>query len=271
MNRIITAHDRTAIARRIAAPPRLLVACDYDGTLAELVDDPSQAWPRADAISACCDLALAVDTHVAVISGRSRADLRRLSGLPSVVHLVGSHGREFADDRVDGLDRSGLERLDRIAGPLLAIVGRIPGAMLERKPAALVLHHRTVARDRLAELMHLVDALDPSLHRTLYMSTGKDVIEFAVVPPDKGAALDRLRASLAVDAVLVIGDDVTDESAFARLRPGDIGVKVGDGPTRATHRLRDPAAVAALLGELAVMRTERRAGAAAIATLTTSP
>lgn len=257
MNEIITA---------LAARPRLLVACDYDGTLAELVDDPAQAWPRPDAVHALCDLALIADTHVAVISGRSRAELRRLSGLPQPIHLVGSHGCEFTDDRIDGLDRAGLDRLDRITAKLATIAERVPGASVERKPASVVLHHRTVADERLAPLLRLVDALDGRETRGLHVSTGKDVIEFAVVPPDKGSALDRLRSALAVDTVLFVGDDLTDESAFARLRPGDIGVKVGDGPSLARHRVADPAAVAGLLGALATARAT-----AAIATVTTGP
>jgi len=55
--------------------------------------------------------------------------------------------------------------------------------------------------------------------------------------------------------VLYIGDDVTDEDVFSDLRPGDLGCKVGDGPTAATQRVRDPDAVILLLTTL----VERRA------------
>ena len=60
-------------------------------------------------------------------------------------------------------------------------------------------------------------------------TAGKAVLEMAVVQVSKGAAIDTLRARLGADAVLFVGDDVTDETAFARLRPGDVGVKVGEG------------------------------------------
>ena len=74
----------------------------------------------------------------------------------------------------------------------------------------------------------------------------------------KGLALDRLRERVAADAVLFAGDDVTDETAFARLRPGDVGVKVGDGDTAAEYRVDAPPDITTLLQQLL---DTRRAGA----------
>jgi trehalose 6-phosphate phosphatase len=77
------------------------------------------------------------------------------------------------------------------------------------------------------------------------------VLDLAVTEVNKGVAIDRLRD----DATLFFaGDDVTDETAFARLRPGDVGVKVGEGETAARYRVADPAELAALLQELLAAR-----------------
>jgi trehalose 6-phosphate phosphatase len=84
---------------------------------------------------------------------------------------------------------------------------------------------------------------------------GKMVVELAVFTATKGTALDVLRADSGVDAVIFVGDDVTDEDAFARLGTSDLGIKVGDGPTLAARRIADPDAVAELLEHLAARRS----------------
>src|SRR5262245_2076619 len=89
------AEDIRAAIVRLARTPNLLVACDYDGTLAPIVDDPTKAWPLPEAVAAVRSLAALPQTTVAAISGRSLRDLAALSRLPSEVHLVGSHGSEF--------------------------------------------------------------------------------------------------------------------------------------------------------------------------------
>ena len=73
----------------------LLDACDYDGTLAPLVEDPSKAAPLPEAVAALRSLAALPQTTAAVVSGRALRDLAALSRLPAEVHLVGSHGSEF--------------------------------------------------------------------------------------------------------------------------------------------------------------------------------
>ena len=90
----LAADLRHAIAQ-IARTPRLLVACDYDGTLAPIVPDPNEARPLPEAVGALRSLAGLHETTTAVISGRALRDLAVLSRLPAEVNLVGSHGSEF--------------------------------------------------------------------------------------------------------------------------------------------------------------------------------
>ncbi|MBC7835787.1 MAG: bifunctional trehalose-phosphatase/glycoside hydrolase family 15 protein, partial [Phycisphaerales bacterium] len=65
---------------------------------------------------------------------------------------------------------------------------------------------------------------------------------------------------VAATAVLFVGDDLTDEDAFAVLRGPDAGVKVGPEPSRAIWRVRDTEEVARLLAALAELRAQWLAG-----------
>lgn len=226
---------------------RLLVACDYDGTLAPIVDDPAQAWPHAAAAAALVDLAALPDTAVALISGRARGDLVTLSGLGPPVTLVGSHGAEFEAGFLDSHADGAGELLARLDGALEPMVTAVPGAQLERKPVSIAVHVRRAvdqaAGARLLEAVRSGPATWPGVQTT----EGKAVVELAVIHTDKGAAVDLLRETHRASAVLFVGDDVTDEKAFAVLRTGDVSVKVGPGDTLAQYRVDTVPDVADLL------------------------
>src|SRR5215207_8507716 len=130
---------RTAITQ-LARIPQLLVACDYDGTLAPIVEDPSAAAPLPEAVAALRSLATLPQTTVAVVSGRSLRDLAALSRLPSEVHLVGSHGSEFDVGFVERLTPEMVGLRDRLDIELAQITAKAPGIRLERKPASVAVH-----------------------------------------------------------------------------------------------------------------------------------
>jgi trehalose 6-phosphate phosphatase len=237
---------------RLAAAPRLLVALDFDGVLAPIVDVPSQARPLPEAASALGVLATLPGTTVALVSGRGLADLAAVSGFGAPIRLVGSHGGEF-DDGAAALDDASRERLDRLVAEVTELVGHEPGVRLEHKPAGLAVHVRE-ADPEVAERVLSAVAAGPATASGVEATPGKAVLDLAVLAVSKGSAIDRLRGQVHADAVLFAGDDVTDETGFARLRAGDVGVKVGDGETAAAHRVADPAAMAGLLKNLLAAR-----------------
>ncbi|HEX5858862.1 MAG TPA: trehalose-phosphatase, partial [Microbacterium sp.] len=83
--------------RRVAASERLLIALDFDGTLAPLEDEPMRARALPEAVEAIARLTALPDTTVAFVSGRQLADLVVISEHTddSLIHLAGSHGAEF--------------------------------------------------------------------------------------------------------------------------------------------------------------------------------
>jgi len=238
-------------ARRGAA----LVALDFDGVLAPLRDDPTAARPLPEATAALHRLA-GHGVPLAIVSGRALANLAERAGAPPGTRLVGGHGAERGYIGADGafepepfaLSPDAAARLAALAADLGRLVAGTT-AWVEHKPASVVLHTRTATADDAARVTPA--AIDAGRAAGVDVLPGKDVVELSVLDVSKGTALRDLRAELGVARVLYVGDDVTDERAFAVLGPGDVGVKVGDGPTAAAHRVADPPAVAAALTHLA--------------------
>ena len=86
---------------RVAAADRLLVALDFDGTLAPLEDEPMRARVLPVAAKAVAALAALPDTPVAFVSGRSMHDLREIAEHAdnAQIFLAGSHGAELWGSR----------------------------------------------------------------------------------------------------------------------------------------------------------------------------
>lgn len=251
------------LLEQVALAPVLLVGSDYDGTLAPIVGDPSQAFPQAEVMVALKALAGLHHTHVAIISGRSLRDLATLTGSPGSVHLVGSHGSEFEPGFADQVPLAALQLLEEVCSELETYRSSHPGVRIERKPAGVAFHYRQVAADEQAALVESVTR-EVCQKPGIYLREGKKVIELSVVETHKGHALETLRSRVGATACIYLGDDRTDEDAFAILSGPDLGIKVGDGSSRAGARLGNPGAVARFLAQLAERRAAWLAGSEAV-------
>jgi trehalose 6-phosphate phosphatase len=240
----------------IAATRHLLVALDFDGTLAPLVDDPdlARALPRAlDAVVALAELP---DTSVALISGRAMDSLVRVSEVPDSVLLSGSHGVEVRLAATPELTVTPDEadRLSRLRAVLDGIASRYQHVWVEAKPAGFALHTR-LASQADAEAAGISAVAAVQAIPGLTTRRGSNVLEFSVRTTNKGDALQTLREHSGATAVLFAGDDVTDEDAFSVLGAGDLGLKCGQGETLAEFRVNDPGEVADVLHQVAIERS----------------
>lgn len=240
--------------RQIARVPSLLVACDYDGTVAPLAEDPMDARANREAVSAMRSLAELANTHVTVISGRSLRDLAALSRFPEEIRLVGSHGGEFDLGFASKLEPEVVELRQRLTQAVQRL-GQKYGAVIEEKPTGVTFHfrgldeaQRTAARD---ELIH-----GPASWDSIHTRNGHHIMEMSVIETNKGWALDLVRSQVGASAVLFFGDDVTDEDGFRSLAGPDVGVKVGAGVSAAKFRVKDPNTVAQVLALVAELRAE---------------
>jgi trehalose 6-phosphate phosphatase len=236
--------QRATLAR--FARRRLLVAFDYDGTLAPIVKIPARAAMRRRTRRALRELAARYPC--VVISGRSRRDLlRRLRGL-GVAQAIGNHGAEPSPRA-----RKLRTRVRRWRTSLARRLRGLAGVTIEDKGLSISVHYRRSpdrARARRA-IREAAARLAPAR-----VVGGKCVVN--VVPrgaPHKGTALEAERRRLRCGAALYVGDDETDEDVFSLPARGRLGIRVGrKAGSRARYYVRDQAQVDALLEALIRLR-----------------
>ncbi|BDZ46097.1 trehalose-phosphatase [Naasia aerilata] len=247
---------RDALAQ-IARTERLLVALDFDGTLAPVVDDPGKARALPESRAAAERLLEVRGTRVALVSGRSIDSLEEVAGMSDETLLVGSHGVELRLDSPDDvftLDEDEQDRLGLLGSVLDQVADNVDEVWVEAKPAGFALHTR-LATEKSSRIAHLVALSEARAEvNDLTVRRGKDVLEFSVRSTTKGEAVEHLRRYTSSTAVFYAGDDVTDEDAFEALGSGDLGVKIGSGTTVADHRVEGPEDFAHVLTLLADLR-----------------
>jgi trehalose 6-phosphate phosphatase len=204
-----------------ADPAHALVATDYDGTLAPIVDDPAAAVPAPGAVAALAALAGLAGT-VAVITGRAARDAVSLGGLAAVPGLIvlGHYGAQRWQDGVlsEPPVPPGVQAVREALPGLLAAAGAPAGTTVEDKGTALAVHTRRTA-DPVAALKLLREPLTRLADSAaLTLEPGRLVLELRPPGIDKGAALRLLAAERAARSVLYCGDDLGDLAAFAAIR-----------------------------------------------------
>jgi trehalose 6-phosphate synthase/phosphatase len=232
----------------------VLLYLDYDGTLAPIQPVPVLAAPDAELLELLDRLCRASGLTVAVTSGRALDNLASWLPNESLV-LSAGHGAAWRRGGVLAplLEEHGLnEDLARFRSRLDPIARTAPGMFLEEKRHSIAVHYRLVWESiRQRVLPRLRDEVDDLLtaNPEYRLIAGRSVFELVPAGINKGAALEKVRSLLGLEATpaLIVGDDRTDEDAFGAARPGDLTVHVGPGPTAAQAIVRGPREVRELL------------------------
>ncbi|MFN7020510.1 MAG: trehalose-phosphatase [Phycisphaerales bacterium] len=229
----------------VARASVLLVATDFDGTVSELVDSPDSARINPRCERALRRLANLPRTEIALISGRPLSWLTRATtGLGSPIRF-GSHG---AEDGSHDLDRP-LPDCGAMVAEVRAIAAEYPGTSVEVKPFGAALHYRAPGLAVEKPIRTAVELVGERVGA--FVRVGSMVVELSASPATKAEALATARRRVGATHAVFIGDDVTDEDAFAAMEPQDLSVHVGQGPTHAIATIADPEAVATTLEMLA--------------------
>jgi trehalose 6-phosphate phosphatase len=223
-------------------PGRALVALDFDGTLAPIVADPTQARAHPEAVDALAALSRHVG-HLAIVTGRPAAtavDYAGLRGVPGLHGLVvlGHYGLERWDAATDEVTAppppAGVAEARRRLPDLLRELDATD-AYVEDKGASLGVHTRRLPDpeetfERLRGPLQLIaDELG------LAVEPGRLVLELRPPGMDKGAALRALVEEQGIRTVVFAGDDLGDLAAFdavdALRGAGGSGLLVCSGST----------------------------------------
>ncbi|BBH17017.1 trehalose 6-phosphate phosphatase [Nocardioides baekrokdamisoli] len=221
-----SAEAEARYAAFIDAAPGAVVGLDFDGTLAPIVDDPTQAHIHPEAAAALIDLAEAVGT-VAIVTGRPARQVLALGALDDLGDTIAARGRrlqifgQYGAERWDSTHRvihtprppSGLATLERELPRLLRNAGAAD-AYVEDKGLAVAVHTR-----RLADPVGAYDRLLPALKELadrhhLVLEPGRAVIEVRSGAADKGRVIKELVRATDAKAVLFVGDDLGDVEAL---------------------------------------------------------
>ena len=228
-----TPDGRAALASVLAEPARALVALDFDGTLAPIVDRPELAVVHPGAAAALGALCERVG-RVAIITGRAAGDAVRRGGLADIAGLVvmGHYGLErWSGGRLETPSEHPGVAAARAAGAGL-VAQAPPGVVLEDKGHSVAFHTRRAPDPggALAEIRPQVDRL--ARDTGLEVAPGRFVLELRPPGTDKGATLRALVAETGARSVVFVGDDVGDLAAVSALRSLDVAglVVCSDSP-----------------------------------------
>jgi trehalose 6-phosphate phosphatase len=231
------------------ADSAFVLLLDFDGTVAEFDADPVAPQLTPERFELLSAIASDGSMTLGIVSGRRLDDLRGRTRLPDHVYHAGLHGLEIEVDgrRISHPDlESATQKIDGLAECLVKLVKEFPGAYIEDKGASVAVHTRRLPRDMYERVFARADILAvPWLAEGLVRRLeGNAVVEYLPnIHGHKGDATKWIAQTVETKFarpswVAYIGDDITDEDAFAAIcEMRGIGVLVGLRPTSATHKI----------------------------------
>lgn len=250
------------IEKHFKAAGRVLLLCDYDGTLTPIVENPESAYLPESTKQVLQKLANQGRFTVGIISGRALEDLKKRVRINNIIY-AGNHGLEIEGPDIVFVNPIAEEMrpvFHLIQQVLLKALIPIRGVQIEDKGLTLSVHYRLVEDEKSQEVKNIFErviATARSLGKVV-VTSGKKVYEVRpAVEWDKGKAI-----SLLIDKYgrpktkkglfpVFLGDDTTDEDGFKVVRKQDgIAIFVGDENrnSAADYYLKSPAEVEQFLG-----------------------
>jgi trehalose 6-phosphate phosphatase len=227
---------------------------DYDGTLAPFTPQRARATPYPSVPQLLDAIARTGRTRLVVISGRAAADVAALLPLGQRPEIWGSHGLErLMPDGAYQVVPIPEEMLRGLVEADSALEEEGLQDLAELKPGCAAVHWRGLAGSASSDLRARLNRVwGPLTARGLVLQEFDGGMELRVPACDKGNAVRTILAELQDEApVAYLGDDLTDEAAFAALHGRGLTVLVRPEPrpTKATVWLKPPEELTQFLNE----------------------
>jgi trehalose-phosphatase len=248
---IALADNFDALSARVEAATHVALFLDFDGTISRIVPVPQDAKLDSGIRSTLEGLAARPDFTIGIVSGRALADVRERVGIKNAIY-VGNHGLEIEGDEV----RFREPQAEALRRELRCLVLQLKlalcdtdGLEIEDKALSLSVHFRRVT-EHLHDWVRAMTCSTVGRSRSFACREGKMVVEvFPRVDWNKGRAVKWIAREVLPSSplLLYIGDDISDEDAFAAISDG-ITIRVGGlSGTAAQYALPDVSAVGLFL------------------------
>jgi trehalose 6-phosphate phosphatase len=226
---------------------------DIDGTLVPIAPDPWSVKPAPILPELLKSVAARLKDALAIVSGRELHSIENVTS-NAVKYLAGGHGAEFRLGANQPVEEAAHPEVGGLQVELRPLIERYPDLLLEVKRAGIAVHYRQAPYLASEVRKAMESVLAAEACRGLALLQGDMVLEIRSPSHNKGTAVRRLMQEPPFHKrrPIFIGDDVSDEDAFAVAQEMDgIAVIVGDRrPTLATRELESPTEVLRLLAAL---------------------
>lgn len=236
---VFATKNMNSLKKKFSGNSKVLLL-DYDGTLTQIVNDPSSALLKPRMRKLVKDLQAKNDIEVVIVTGRDANFIQKqFEGIDC--YIACEHGAKFYDYKKEKwrnlVSSNKSEWFNQAAQIIREYTRRTPSSFFEKKNYAIAWHYRKSPQDfGEFQARKLVIDLEAGLaHLPVTVMLGKKVVEVKSIEANKGyfAQWFMQRYIKEGQEIFAIGDDKTDEDMFSALHNKGSCVKVGS-PSKTT-------------------------------------
>ncbi len=230
------------VKAKISSKTKIVLLCDYDGTLTPIRKIPSMAVLSNTMKDLINKLKTKRCFSFGIVTGRSQKDISKLIDCRDMT-IISNHGLQITKRKkvwIHPQAKRIIPLLKIIYHLLEEAVNPFGSALIENKKLTLTVHYRNVKSDLIRILKKKVFEIVRQHNRKVKTTSGKKIIEVRPnISWNKGKAVQKILRTVNTrnnkPRILYMGDDNTDEDVFKILGKNAITVRVGQKRKSCAH------------------------------------